>query len=530
MDGQLNNHSLAELIHEISDARLSGALRLARERVRAVVYFDAGQLIAALMNLRPMRLVEVLRRSGAVQAARLDGVVREGMSDEHTAVALVRSGVLGEAELKKLQRRQSSEVLYELLRWSEGEWGFEPRVRLAGGHRLPLDTPQFLVEAARGLPRETVARRMADEDETISPAEGAQEKADGGVQLLPAEAFVLSRVYAPMRLGELFAVSGLPEEETRRAVYVLALGGLLERGRWPHALSEDVRREASARPAVPAEEQLPKVAGARHEAQETPAEAAAESDPRAAIEELIERASAETFYMTLGVARSAQPDEIKHAYYSLARRLHPDRFRRDADEPLRQQIDAAFAKVAQAYETLKDAGRRAAYDLKLSKQHEAAPRERAGDAVRQTGQTGEASAGARDADAATPDGARDSAPPPDAEQKFQQGLAALRRDDAALARALLGEAARLAPRQARYRAHFGLALARDKATRRQAMSELQSAIALDTGNASYYVMLAELYAEVGLRRKAEAELERALALDPAHDAARRLLEELRRTG
>ncbi|PYS79264.1 MAG: hypothetical protein DMF66_03365, partial [Acidobacteria bacterium] len=108
--------------------------------------------------------------------------------------------------------------------------------------------------------------------------------------------------------------------------------------------------------------------------------------------------------------------------------------------------------------------------------------------------------------------------------------AALRRDDAALARSLLGEAARLAPRQARYRAHFGLALARDKATRRQAMSELQSAIALDTGNASYYVMLAELYAEVGLRRKAEAELERALALDPAHDAARRLLEELRRTG
>ncbi|MDQ3743154.1 MAG: hypothetical protein M3444_02110, partial [Acidobacteriota bacterium] len=93
-----------------------------------------------------------------------------------------------------------------------------------------------------------------------------------------------------------------------------------------------------------------------------------------------------------------------------------------------------------------------------------------------------------------------------------------------------GEAARLAPQEARYRAHFGAALSRDKATRRQAESELQAAIALDAGNASYHVMLAELYGEVGLRRKAEAELERALALEPAHAAARRLLEELRRAG
>ena len=37
MEGQLRNHPLAELIHEISDARLSGALRLAFERVKAVV-------------------------------------------------------------------------------------------------------------------------------------------------------------------------------------------------------------------------------------------------------------------------------------------------------------------------------------------------------------------------------------------------------------------------------------------------------------------------------------------------------------
>jgi curved DNA-binding protein CbpA len=531
MDGQLKDHPLVELIHEMSEARLSGALRLARERVKAVVYFDAGQTVAALMNLRAMRLVEFLRRGGAVESARLDSVVREGMSDEHAGLALVRAGLLDASGLKRLQWRQSAEVLRELLLWAEGDWSFDPRVRLAGGYREPLDTPQLLVEAARGLPHEVVARSLADEDETVAPADGAQEKAVGdGVRLLPSEGFVLSRVYAPMRLGDLFAVSGLTEEEARRAVYALALGGLVERSRWPRALPDDVRRKAQARQAAPAEEQATEVADARQEteARESSAEVASEPDLRAAVEELLERARGATHYMVLGVARSVTPDEIKRAYYSLARRLHPDRFRRDADESQRQQIDAAFARIAQAYEILKDAGRRAAYDLKLSKQRDNAAR--AGEDARARSRAAGDDA-ARQEEAPARDAAQtSSALPQDAEQKFQQGMAAFRRGDATHAVALLGEAARLAPREARYHAHFGAALSRDKATRRQAESELQAAISLDAGNASYHVMLAELYAEVGLRRKAEAELERALALDPAHAVARRLLEEVRRAG
>jgi predicted Zn-dependent protease len=86
----------------------------------------------------------------------------------------------------------------------------------------------------------------------------------------------------------------------------------------------------------------------------------------------------------------------------------------------------------------------------------------------------------------------------------------------------------MAPRQARYRAHFGRALARDKATRRQAEAELLAAVSLDALDASFRVMLAELYREVGLRRNAEAQLERALVLEPSNAQAQALLKELRR--
>jgi DnaJ-domain-containing protein 1 len=372
MNGRLSDHPLAELVREISDTRLSGALRLERERAKAVVYFDAGEIAVAVSNARALRLVEVLRRSGAVDASRLYAAVGERMSDEEAGAALLHSGVLDEPGLKRLRERQSKEVLGEALRWADGEWRFDPRVRLATGQALRLDVSGLLAEAARGLPPGFVAARMRDDSQVVAPAEGFEEKMSSGLRLLPAEAFVMSRVYAPAPLGEVVAVSGLPADETRRAVYVLALGGLLTRTGGPRILPAEAlklaEQQRAAAAAAPAETHAP-APEAKHPTGERERTDAAEPEPDkvGTVEELLALAGGATHYEVLGVARSASTDEVKRAYYSHARRLHPDRFRRDADDETRQRIDAAFARVAQAYDVLKDSALRAAYDLKLAK-------------------------------------------------------------------------------------------------------------------------------------------------------------------
>ena len=229
--------------------------------------------------------------------------------------------------------------------------------------------------------------------------------------------------------------------------------------------------------------------------------------------------SAESYYDILGVQTSASAEQLKSAYYDLARRYHPDRFRR-AKPALVSRMESAFARITQAYETLRDDDLRASYNTRLQARRKA---------QRLTDATPKPVSPAPESNAAS-DERRDVTQMSAAQRAandFKEGFAALEQGQRSVAAGLFASAARLAPNEPRYRAFYGQMLAGQENTRRAAEAELQAAIRLDPGNAEYRMMLAQLFRDLGFAIRARGEAERAVAADPNNRKARDLLRELK---
>lgn len=509
MNGQLSEQPLAELIREISANSLAGRLQLEHERAKVAIYFDAGELLYAASNLRTLRLREYVLKAGIAEAA-LAGY-GDGRPDLELAKLLCTDQILSPAQAEQIQSKQVSDVLRLALSWTEnGAWDFDPRSRLNDAPKLKLETQALLLEAGRHTPPHLAASRFQNRTELISPVSAPLISNN----LLPAEVFLLSRVDRPMALNELVAVSGIGENDTLLHLYTLALADLLQRADWKTVLGRQPL--PTARPAVTPEpakrEEPPSVVL-------TPEEKI-EHEPDDVPTFLAKLNDAQTHYEVLGVTTESSPAHMKTKYYELARRYHPDRFRR-SEPSLLTQIESAFARITQAYDTLRDDRLRANYDAKLQARLKA--QQLASAAPKPAAPAAATPASPKNTGAAESSvsiAAR-------AEQQFKEGFAALELGEKKVAAGLFAAAAKAMPNEARYRAFYGRMLAEHEHTRRVAEAEFQAAVKLDPGNAEYRAMLAELYRDLGLMLRARGEAERALAADPNNRKAKDLLHTLK---
>jgi len=501
MNGQLGEQPLAELIREIRAKSIAGRLQLHHDRVRSVVYFDKGELVYAASNVRPLRLREYLLKAGIAEAALAR--YEEHGSDLELARVLCKDHLLSPGAAKQVQAKQVSDVVRLALSWTEGSWEFDPRSRLDESLDLNVDTRPLLLEAGRRTPAKFAASRFPLRNEVISPGSTPLDAAD---QLSPTEVFLLSRVDRPAPLNELIAVSGLSENETLVHVYSLALAGLLQRANWKNvffgAQPETVERVAA--------EPAPAVLTAEEKAAEEA------EDVESFLQQL---KNAQTHYDVLSVSKESSPAQMKTKYYELARRYHPDRYRK-SEPSLIARLESAFARITQAYDTLRDDNLRANYDSKLRARQKA---QQVAEATAQKPVAAEKPAGAKAE--SSPESGLSIAQR--AELQFKEGLEALELGQRKVAVGLFAAAANAVPKEARYHAHYGRLLAEQEHSRRAAEAELQAAIKLDPKNGAYRVMLAELYRDLGLILRARGEAERAVEADPNNTKARDLLRALK---
>ncbi|HSO74457.1 MAG TPA: DnaJ domain-containing protein, partial [Blastocatellia bacterium] len=485
MQGQLGERLVADLIREIAHKNASGLLRLSRAKAIKALFFESGVPVYAISNLSHEQLETRLVESGLATQNQIDHARRQADKPYRIPATLVEMGVLTDARMRKLVRDLVMEIIRSLFEWTEGDYGFDPKIRAAHDVTLEMTTADILLEGGRhvaGISK--VADSFAPPDGVVLPAKTRAVSLDSG-KLAPMESYVLSRIESATSIGEVGSLTGVPELDAHRSVCALVAAGFL------------------------------KVAGREADASSEEQEIDAESMERLVedVERRLHFYSAADHYEVLGLSRQSTTAEIKASYYHLAKKLHPDRHHHSEPNELRSQLETLFAHITQAYDTLTDPAQRAAYDERIKR----SPNPQTASPIKVSrGVKIEAASAQRHVPAGSSNGSGElnapisrstsgetqpqaaaeiptgelpqttvtavSNPAQTAEQFYNRGRALFEKKHYHGAVHMLREAVKLDPSRAPFHFHLGMALVRNPRTRHEAEVHLAKAAELDPYN------------------------------------------------
>ncbi|MBA3452779.1 MAG: response regulator [Deltaproteobacteria bacterium] len=151
--GDLRVVPLAEVLQLLDVQEQSGILTVERSGARVDIYFRRGRVDQAVAEGVPEEFLlgrfvldaELMQR-GDFEAFLESRANKSGANQRLIGQQLVKLGLVAELDLKACLTRQSSELIYEILRWRHG------RFRFAAG----LELPPSVIDAALGLDVEAV--------------------------------------------------------------------------------------------------------------------------------------------------------------------------------------------------------------------------------------------------------------------------------------------------------------------------------------------------------------------------------------
>lgn len=202
------------------------------------------------------------------------------------------------------------------------------------------------------------------------------------------------------------------------------------------------------------------------------------------------------FYALLKVDKDASFNDIKEAYFSYAKRFHPDRIASAPDPEIKEKANFVFAEINKAYDTLSNRDKRHAYDsrgYKEDNQVDDSMRENMIERARQLYRKAKVYY---------------------TQKKFWE------------ATSMLDEAVGLDNQKSAYFQLLGLCQMNVPAQKRMADKNLQKAIDLEPYNVEAHVAMGMLFLSEGHSRRAEGFFRKALSFNPDHALARKKLAEI----
>jgi curved DNA-binding protein CbpA len=453
-------------LRKIHFRQLSGQLTFKWQAVEKQLFFQDGDLVQAKTNIPEERLGEVLFKLGKISSEAHSELERYVDTKKTIGKALSQKGLTSQHNIDDGVAYQMREIVLSMFPHFDAEILFQDkRSASEQAPAVQINLPYLIEDGIRKMKFQPALERYLE-------GKAPYPKGQGLVQLLTEEEKeIFGKIKGGVGSDALLKSLNCNPDFFWKSLYLfycLNLVDFRDKDQIPAAEQKETGQPAGTSPPS-FEDQLTEVA------------------------EFYEKIGGMSYYQILGVPKQATDDDIKKAYFQLARKFHPDRFDRKTPPDYRAKIEDVFDKITKAYHTLTNSELRKVYDIRTPV---AGADDRGKDVVKK------------------------------ADTKFRQAKTLYGQGRFEDAIVLLEEVIRLNRTKGAYFLLLALTEMKIPAFRRKAEEHFLKAIELEPWNPECYVGLGILYRQEGMNLKATKLFHKALEYDGEHEAARRELETL----
>lgn len=229
LKGDFEGHFLASIIQLLCDEKKTGMLRVTSGQKVSKVYLNNGKIIYAMGSLKKGRLGQILKRDGIITEEQIQECLVVGREKKQfLGKVLVDKGYISLETLKKYNKEQVEDILYNLLFWKEGKFEYrDVEFNLEGMIVTQLNPMKLILEAARRIDEMSVLKERIASDRSIFRLTD-KGRSEQKMKIDADEERVLSYVDGKRPVRQIIEDSGYDEFIVYKVLYSMVSSGMLE--------------------------------------------------------------------------------------------------------------------------------------------------------------------------------------------------------------------------------------------------------------------------------------------------------------
>ncbi|MEW6068355.1 MAG: DUF4388 domain-containing protein [Nitrospirota bacterium] len=469
ISGHLNQYPLADILLDLQRSRKNGILEIKNAPISKRIYIKNGDSVFATSNHEDDRLGEVLLRAGKItidQYNQSSDMIKK--TGRRQGTILVELGYLKAQELPWAVRHQVEEIILSLFQWEDGEFIFlEGLLPSDEVITLKLSTANLIYRGIKRISSFKYIKNSLPSMDMIPYFSVDPLNLFQHINLDRSDKDILSLIDGKRNIQEILSSSQLDNFQTMKTLYALISTRIIE-------VAEEELAEAETQEGITRETEMVE-----------------DSAFMEKVEDIYKRLKTIDYYNILNIDKRATQDNIKQAFYKVAKEFHPDRHFSLHSETIKDKLNAIFSQITEAYKTLSDLKTRKEYDHRLSTGHTKIENNNI----------------------------------ETAKIRFREGKEAFKKGAYTEALELFGQASYLDSSIPDYHFYTGLAFATEKKFH-EAEKAFNHALKINPNNTDYMAELGHVYLQLGFNLRAKNTFEKALKSNPANERAAEGLQKL----